>query len=139
MTLADEANEIAAGLSAQEKKERYEAPGDNPRYPAPGVALKSGNNINRNPGEDPPRNIIAEGTPDDLPDRNNQRTPVVHPQTEGSNPAGYGELRDGARSALKAYRQESEKRMFHKFMKWQQLNQAGRLNDIKNAGAREEL
>jgi hypothetical protein len=29
--------------------------------------------------------------------------------------------------------------MFHKFMKWQQLNQAGRLNDIKNAGAREEL
>jgi hypothetical protein len=79
MNLADEANEIAAGLTAQEKKERYEAPGDSARYPAPDVALKSGNNINRNPNEAPPRNIIAEGTPDDLPDRNNQRTPNVQP------------------------------------------------------------
>jgi hypothetical protein len=29
--------------------------------------------------------------------------------------------------------------MFHKFLKWQTLNQAGRTDEIKNAGARDEL
>jgi hypothetical protein len=84
----------------------------------------------------PPRNIMAEGTPNDLPQANNINTPVIHPQFEGSNPAGYGELRDGAAKALRSYRKESEQRMFHKFLKWQTLNRAGRANEIKNAGAR---
>jgi hypothetical protein len=104
MALADEAQEMAAGLSAQEKKERYEPPGDSAHYPAPGVAQKPKDELYRIPNDNPPRNIISEGTPNDLPDRNNIRTPAPQPKFEGSNPAGYGDLRDGARKALKAYR-----------------------------------
>jgi hypothetical protein len=136
MTLADEANEMAVGLTRQQKLENYRPPGDTPHYPAPGIALKTGTKPDRTPMPNPPRNIISEGTPNDLPAANNINTPVVHPQFEGSNPAGYGELRDGAARALQSYRKESEQRMFHKFLKWQTLNRAGRMAEIKNAGAR---
>jgi hypothetical protein len=101
--------------------------------------LRPKDELHRAPNDNPPRNIISEGTPNDLPDRNNIRTPAPQPKFEGSNPAGYGALRDGVASRLKQFRQASEQRMFHKFLKWQTLNQAGRGAEIKNEGARQEL
>jgi hypothetical protein len=80
---------------------------------------------------------MGPGTPEQMPERDNQYkdTPQI---TQGSNPAGYGPPRDGA-ARIKAYRQASEQRMFHKFLKWQTLNDAGRLREIRNEGARQEL
>jgi hypothetical protein len=51
-------------------------PGSTVRAPAPGTTLLGGDNIQRVPSENPPRNIITEGTPKDLPDRNNIRSPA---------------------------------------------------------------
>jgi hypothetical protein len=105
--------------------------GDTVSNPAPGTALQKGDNIHRNPEEhNPPRNIIGEGTPNDLPDRNNVRTPNPQPILEGSNPAGYGPPRDGAaaekpvitKELRKNYRRMAEDRSFHKFLKWMTLN-----------------
>jgi hypothetical protein len=74
-----------------------------------------------------------------LPDINNIRTPTRQPGFEGSNPAGYGALRDGAARPKNRFRQLAENRMLHKLLKWQILNQAGRAGEIKNPEAKREF
>jgi hypothetical protein len=76
MAIADQAQEIANGINPRQSIQAKMPAGDLVRNPAPGAALLSGDPTYKAPGPNPPRNIITEGTPRDIPDPMNVRSPA---------------------------------------------------------------